>query len=300
MKLPQALAHRVVKTALRTSFKWPSLLPLPLLVLRQAMEGGARLFRPRPEAIVERTSLAGVPVERISPPGRADRVLLHFHGGAFFAGSSKTHRALASELALRGAAQVIMVDYRRAPEHAYPAALQDGLACYHALLEAGWRSDQIMLGGDSGGCAHILSLALTLRDRGLPQPAGLVMISPYLDITLSLPSVTRNARLDPMVTAHALRRGGDGYRGNIPENDPRVSPLFADLHGLPPVLVQAGSAEILLDDALQFSARAQAAGVNVQCHIYDGLWHNFQMFNALIAEADDALDEIGEFIKASN
>lgn len=300
MKLPQALAHRVVKTALRTSFKWPSLLPLPLLVLRQAMEGGARLFRPRPEAIVERTSLAGVPVERISPPGRADRVLLHFHGGAFFAGSSNTHRALGSELAMRGVAQVIMVDYRRAPEHPYPAALQDGLACYHALLEAGWRSDQIMLGGDSGGCAHILSLALTLRDRGLPQPAGLVMISPYLDITLSLPSVTRNARLDPMVTAHALRRGGDGYRGNIPENDPRVSPLFADLHGLPPVLVQAGSAEILLDDALQFSARAQAAGVNVQCHIYDGLWHNFQMFNALIAEADDALDEIGEFIKASN
>lgn len=300
MKLPQALAHRVVKAALRTSFKWPSLLPLPLGVLRQAMEGGSLLFRPRPEAIVERTSLAGVPVERISPPGRADRVLLHFHGGAFFAGSSNTHRALGSELAMRGVAQVIMVDYRRAPEHPYPAALQDGLACYHALLEAGWRSDQIMLGGDSGGCAHILSLALTLRDRGLPQPAGLVMISPYLDITLSLPSVTRNARLDPMVTAHALRRGGDGYRGNIPENDPRVSPLFADLHGLPPVLVQAGSSEILLDDALQFSERAQAAGVNVQCHIYDGLWHNFQMFNALIAEADDALDEIGEFIKASS
>mgnify|MGYP003455299906 FL=1 len=300
MNMPQALAHHVVKAALRTSFKWPSLLPLPLGVLRQAMEGGARLFRPRPEAIVERTSLAGVPVERISPPGRADRVLLHFHGGAFFAGSSNTHRALGSELAMRGVAQVIMVDYRRAPEHPYPAALQDGLACYHALLEAGWRAEQIVLGGDSGGCAHILSLALTLRDRGLPLPAGLVMISPYLDITLSLPSVTRNARLDPMVTAHALRRGSDGYRGNIPENDPRVSPLFADLHGLPPVLVQAGSAEILLADALPFSARAQAAGVNVQCHIYDGLWHNFQMFNALIAEADDALDEIGEFIKASS
>ena len=300
MNMPQALAHHVVKAALRTSFKWPSLLPLPLGVLRQAMEGGARLFRPRPEAIVERTSLAGVPVERISPPGRADRVLLHFHGGAFFAGSSNTHRALGSELAMRGVAQVIMVDYRRAPEHPYPAALQDGLACYHALLEAGWRAEQIVLGGDSGGCAHILSLALTLRDRGLPLAAGLVMISPYLDITLSLPSVTRNARLDPMVTAHALRRGSDGYRGNIPENDPRVSPLFADLHGLPPVLVQAGSAEILLDDALQFSERALAAGINVQCHIYDGLWHNFQMFNALIAEADDALDEIGEFIKASN
>ena len=156
-----------------------------------------------------------------------------------------------------------------------------------------------MLGGDSGGCAHILSLAIMLRDRGLPMPAGMVMISPYLDITLSLPSVARNARRDPMVTAHALRRGGDGYRGNIPENDPRVSPLFADLHGLPPVLVQAGSEEILLDDALQFSERAQAAGVAVHCHIYEGLWHNFQMFNALIAEADTALNEIGAFIKTA-
>lgn len=301
MRMPTMIAQpvvkRLVKGALRTSFKWPSLLPLPLVVLRQAMEGGALLFRPRAEAIVEKTTLAGVSVERISPPGRADRVLLHFHGGAFFAGSANTHRALGSELALRGEAQVIMVDYRRAPEHPYPAALQDGLACYHALLEKGWRANQIVLGGDSGGCAHILSLALTLRDRGLPLPAGLVMISPYLDITLSLPSVTRNARRDPMVTAHALRRGGDGYRGNIPENDPRVSPLFADLRGLPPVLVQAGSEEILLDDALQFSERAQAAGVTVNCHIYTGLWHNFQMFNVLIAEATAALDEIGRFIK---
>ena len=261
------------------------------------MEGGARLFRPRTEAIVEKATLGGIPVERISPPGRADRVLLHFHGGAFFAGSSNTHRALGSELALRGMAQVIMVDYRRAPEHPYPAALEDGLACYHALLEKGWRGDQIVLGGDSGGCGHILSLAITLRDRGLPLPSGLVMISPYLDITLSLPSVKRNARRDPMVTAHALRRGGDGFRGKIPENDPRVSPLYAELRGLPPVLVQAGSEEILLDDALMFSERAQSAGVDVTCRIYEGLWHNFQMFNALIAEADTALDEIGAFIR---
>ena len=297
MRLPHPIAHHLVKTALRTSFKLPSLLPLPLAVLRQAMEGGARLFRPRAEAIVEKATLGGVPVERISPPGRADRVLLHFHGGAFFAGSSNTHRALGSELALRGMAQVIMVDYRRAPEHPYPAALEDGLVCYHALLEKGWRGDQIVLGGDSGGCGHILSLAITLRDRGLLLPAGLVMISPYLDITLSLPSVKRNARRDPMVTAHALRRGGDGFRGKIPENDPRVSPLYAELRGLPPVLVQAGSEEILLDDALMFSERAQSAGVDVTCRIYEGLWHNFQMFNALIVEADTALDEIGAFIR---
>lgn len=299
MKLPPMLARTVVKTALRASFKLPSLLPLPLTVLRQAMEGGALLFRPRSDAMVEKASLAGVSAERITPQGKVDRVMLHFHGGAFFAGSAHTHRALASELAVRSHARVYMPNYRRAPEHPYPAALQDGLACYQALLDQGWRAEQIILGGDSGGCAHILSLAIALRDRGQPLPAGLVMISPFLDLTLSLPSVTGNARRDPMVTAHALRRGGDGYRGDIRENDPRVSPLFADLHGLPPVLVQAGSEEILLDDALQFSERARAAGVEVNCHIYGGMWHNFQMFNALIVTADQALDEIGHFIRST-
>ncbi len=297
MKLPAVVARTLVKTSLRASFKLPSLLPLPLTVLRQAMEGGALLFRPRTDVIIEKAALAGVPAERVTPQSKVDRVLLHFHGGAFFAGSSRTHRALAADLAVRGRVRVYMLDYRRAPEHPYPAALRDGLACYQALLDEGWHASQIVLGGDSGGCAHILSLVIALRDRGQPLPAGLVMISPYLDLTLSLPSVAANAARDPMVTAHALRRGGDGYRGDIPENDPRVSPLFADLHGLPPVLVQAGSEEILLDDALQFSERARAAGVEVNCHIYGGMWHNFQMFNAIIATADQALDEIGHFIR---
>lgn len=299
MKLPPVIARTVVKTALRTSFKLPSLLPLPETVLRRAMEGGSLLFRPRADAIVEKISLAGVSAERITPKGKVDRVMLHFHGGAFFAGSARTHRALGTELAVRSHARVYMLNYRLAPEHPYPAALHDGLACYQALLDEGWLPGQIVLGGDSGGCAHILSLAIALRDRGQPLPAGLVMISPFLDLTLSLPSVSGNARRDPMVTAHALRRGGDGYRGDIPENDPRVSPLFADLHGLPPVLVQAGSEEILLDDALQFSERARNAGVEVNCHIYGGMWHNFQMFNALIVTADQALDEIGHFIRST-
>lgn len=298
MKLPLMITRTVVKTALRTSFKLPSLLPLPESVLRQAMEGGALMFRPRADAIVEKVSLAGVSAERITPKGKVDRVMLHFHGGAFFAGSARTHRALGTELAVRSHARVYMLNYRLAPEHPYPAALQDGLACYQALLDQGWKPGQIVLGGDSGGCAHILSLAIALRDRGQPLPAGMIMISPYLDLTLSLPSVAANARRDPMVTAHALRRGGDGYRGDIPGNDPRVSPLFAELHSLPPVLVQAGSEEILLDDALQFSERARAAGVEVNCHIYGGMWHNFQMFNALIFTADQALDEIGHFIRS--
>lgn len=297
MKLPQMIARPLVKASLRSSFKLPSLLPLPLPVLRGAMEGGALLFKPRADVLFEDSHLAGVPAQRVSPQGQAGGVLLHFHGGAFFAGSSRTHRALASELAARAQVSVYMLDYRRAPEHPYPAALDDGLAAYGALLAQGWRAEQIILGGDSGGCAHILALAIALRDRGQPLPAALVMISPFVDLTLSLPSVTANARRDPMVTAHALRRGGDGYRGDIPADDPRVSPLFADLRDLPPTLIQAGSEEILLDDALALCERGRQAGMIINSRIYGGMWHNFQMFNALISTADLALDELAGFMR---
>jgi len=296
MKPLEFFAATAVKASLRLSFKLPSRLPLPLSVLRAAMEQGALLFRPHREASIERLSLGGIDAERIASP-QPERAILHFHGGAFFAGSTHTHRALASELAVRGEAEVFLINYRLAPEHPYPAALHDGLAAWNTLLAQGYAPADIVLGGDSGGCAHALSLALTLRDRGQPLPAGIFMISPYLDMTLSNPSVSGNKHRDPMVTARALRRGADGYCGNLPLRDPRVSPLFADLHGLPPLLVQAGSEEILLDDATLFAERARAAGAEVDCQIFDGMWHNFQMFNSLIATADHALDDVAWFVR---
>jgi len=298
MRQPAPLARMLTRAALRASFKLPSLLPLPLPLMRSLLDRAAGIFQPRADVLIEQTTLGGLPVERITPPGQPKRVLLHFHGGAFFAGSARSHRALGSELAARGQAVVYLLDYRRAPEHPYPAALEDGLQAHRALLAQGWSPCQIVLGGDSGGCALILALAVALREQGQTLPAGLVMISPYLDLTLSLPSVTANARRDPMITALSLRRGGDAWRRDIPADDPRVSPLFADLRGLPPVLVQAGGDEILLDDALGFSDRARAAGVKVRSHVYPGMWHNFQMFNALIPTAGEALDEIGLFVRS--
>ena len=297
MKVSAAVASTLVKAALRASFKLPSRLPIPLTLLRSAMEGGAALFRVHPDVSIEAATLAGVSVEYITPL-QADRVLLHFHGGAFFAGSANTHRALGSEIAVRAQSKVVMVNYRRAPEYAYPAAMIDGLACYQALLDAGWLPSQISFGGDSGGCAIILSMAQALRDRSQALPAALLMISPYVDITLSLPSVTQMAGRDPMVTAHALRRGGDSYRGDISASDPRVSPLFGSLRNLPPMLVQAGSEEILLDDARRLARYASEAGVEAQCHIYPGMWHNLQMFSAFIEDANLALDEIAAFIRS--
>lgn len=295
MRLP--LPAPLVRGVLRASFKLPSHLPLPLPWLRTLLDLGALSFPVRHDVRVETTRLGGVPVERLTPPAAGARVLLHFHGGAFFAGSARSHRAMASEIAARSGATVITVDYRRAPEHPYPAALDDGLAVYQALLADGIAPANIVLGGDSGGCAHILALAVTLRDRAQPVPAGLLMISPYLDMTLSLPAVRANAGIDPMTAEGILRRGADAYRGQLPASDPRISPLFADLSGLPPALVQAGEDEILADDAREFAHRARAAGVSVQCHLYPGMWHNFQMFHAHIGTAITALDELAGFVR---
>lgn len=303
MSLKENISRRALKVGLRLSFKLPSLLPLPISVLRTAMEQGAQLFKTRSDVLVEAIILGGVPGERLSPRHKISEenknitVILHIHGGAFMAGSPKTHRAMGAEFAARANAVVYMLDYRLAPEHAYPAAMNDGLAAYHALLAQGYAPHNIILGGDSGGCAHILSMAMALREQKLPLPAALVLISPYIDITLSARSVTRFKLRDPMVTAHALRRGSEGYRGDIPAKDPRVSPLFAALHDLPPMLVQAGGEEILLDDALRLREYSQAAGTNVQCHIYEGMWHNFQMFSQFLETADDAVNEIVQFVQ---
>lgn len=297
MSFKQAIKQKAVKGTLRISFKAASGLPLPIPLLRQAMEAGSLLFKPRMDVHFKKLKLGSVSAELAIPSMKSNGVLLHCHGGAFFAGSSSTHRAMCSELAARGNVQVYAIDYRRAPEHPYPAALDDVKEAYLALLAQGWHADQIVLGGDSGGCTLILALAIALRDEGLALPSCLVMISPYLDLSLSLPSVKANAKRDPMLKAYALQRGGDGYRGKLAASDPRISPLFAQLHDLPPVLVQAGSEEILVDDATQFSQLAQQAGVQVRTHIYKGMWHNFQMFNAWVTPADAALNEMGDFIR---
>lgn len=297
MRLRDRVAGPALRAGLRLSFKLPSLLPVPVSALRTGMEYGAQLFPLRRDVQVEPVTLGGVPAEHLRPAGRTGAVILHLHGGAFMAGSARTHRALGAEIAARAGAEVFMLEYRLAPEHAYPAALQDALAAWDALLARGHRAQDIVLGGDSGGCAHILSLALALRDQGRELPAGLYMMSPYVDVTLSCRSVATHRRRDPMVTAHALRRGSDGYRGAISAADPRVSPLYAELRALPPTLIQAGAEEILLDDATRLNTRLQAAGVTAECRIYPGMWHNFQMFSAFISHAAAALDEVAHFVR---
>lgn len=297
MSIKEAIAKKAVKASLRVAFKLPSGLPIPVAFARQGMEMGAKLFQPVSHVSIQKTTIGGVPCEFLSCDSNAKKVVLHFHGGAFFAGSSLTHRAMASEFSARSGANVYVLDYRLAPEHPYPAALDDGIAAYKALLGVGYLPENIILGGDSGGCAHILNLAIRLRDEKVALPSGLFMISPFVDLTLSAPSVSKYKHRDPMVTAYALQRGADGFRGAIAAQDARVSPLFADLTALPKMLIQVGGEEILLDDALALKERAKAAGVNVDCQVYDGMWHNFQMFNQLLETSSQALDKITAFVK---
>lgn len=303
MKFKDQVAKIGIKLALKGSFKLPTRLPVPLSALRTAMDVSSVLFPARSDVQVTRVSLGGVSAECLMPKHHATQTdqpsyaFLHLHGGVFFAGSLRTHRALGAEIAARSGATVYMLDYRLAPEHQYPAAFDDCLAAYQALLSKGYLPEHIVLGGDSAGGALALALLVALRERNIPLPAANVMISPFVDMTLCAESYGKNKARDPMLTKEILQRGADAYRGNIQTADARISPILADLNGLPPMLIQVGSEEVLLDDASQLAKHAERSGVKVEHHVFGGMWHNFQMFNALLSTSNEALDEIAEFIK---
>jgi len=299
MNFKESLVNRAIKTSLRLSFKLPSQLPIPLVMARRGMELGSNWMAVPKGVEAKSITLGGVAGERISAPGKADSgwAILFLHGGAFFAGSVATHRAFGAELALRAGMPVFMLEYRRAPEHAYPAALQDAVAGYRALLSQGYAGHRIILAGDSCGAAHVLALALELRKIGEPMPAAQILLSPFLDMTLTSNSVRANRRADPMLNASILRRGADAYRGGLEASDIRISPLFADLTGLPQTLIQVGSEEILLDDARAMLHRGHAAGMQIDYQEFAGMWHDFQLFSPLLATANDAVDDIVDFIQ---
>ncbi len=299
MKLKESLVNRALKTSLRLSFKLPSQLPISLVTARRGMELSSGLMAIPKGVAVKSISLGAVKADHIIATGKADLgwAIFFIHGGAFFAGSVATHRAFGAELALRTGVSVYMLDYRRAPEHAYPAALNDAVSGYKALLASGIPGDRIILAGDSCGAAHVLALSLELRKQGEQMPEAQILISPFLDMTLSSNSIRANRRTDPMLNHKILRRGADAYRGGLDAKDIRVSPLFADLKGLPRTLIQVGSEEILLDDARALLHRGHAAGMKIDYQEYAGMWHDFQLFSPLLKTADNAIKDIVRFVE---
>ena len=244
-------------------------------------------------------SLGGVPVVNVEIAGNDHvGVIFYLHGGAYAIGTAASSVGLASDLARRAGARLATIDYGLAPEHPHPAAIDDAVAAYRGLLDTGVAASAIALAGESAGAGLAAATLVALKHVGLPQPSGAVLISPWADLTLSGDSIVGKAAVDPALTPEGLRRRAVDYVADGDRRAELVSPIFADLTGLPPLLIQAGSHEILLDDATRLAAHAAAADVAVRLEVTPGVPHVFQGFAAMLEEGDAALTRAGEFLRA--
>jgi len=205
---------------------------------------------------------------------------------------------LAAAIARAAGTRALLLDYRLAPEHPFPAALEDALAAYQWLLGQGIAPGRVVIAGDSAGGGLTMAALLALRDRGLPRPAGGVCISPWVDLTCSGSSYATKAASDPIVTREGVAGMAQAYIGDGDPKRPLVSPLYADLRNLPPLLVQVGSDEVLLDDALGLGERARAAGVDVTVEEWPAMVHVWHWFLPMLDEAEQAVGVIGTFVRS--
>lgn len=267
--------------------------------VRRTIERGARQARVPPGVYVEPTRAGGVPGEWVHAVGaRADRVLFYLHGGGYVGGSPASHRALTTALSRAARVRVLALDYRLAPEHPYPAALDDAVAAYTWLLDQGFAPGSIAIGGDSAGGGLTAATLVRLRDNGGPMPGAAFMLSPWADLAATGESVRTRAALDPMITGDvaAFARFYVGPDGD--PNNPLISPIYADLRGLPPILIQVGTREVLHDDAIRLAERVRAGQGRVELEVWDDMLHVFQVFPTLLPEARRAIGKIGDFLRA--
>ncbi|MGH3417534.1 MAG: alpha/beta hydrolase [Actinocrinis sp.] len=250
------------------------------------------------DVTVEPLSLGGLPALAVqSREGAANGTILYFHGGCFVLGSAQASTGLAAGLARKAGARVVSVDYRLAPEDPFPAALDDALAAYRALVQDERYGGRIAVAGESAGANLAVALMLAVRDEpGLPQPACAALFSPWADLTV--PDNPADGGLDPVITPAALRTRARDYLNGADPRDGRLSPVYADLSGLPPLLIQAGSHEYLLDDALRLAGRAAADDVPVTLDVTPEVLHVFQAFAEILDEGDAALARAGAFLSA--
>lgn len=253
-----------------------------------------------PGVTVDRGTIAGLYCETHTPVnGHSNQVLLYLHGGGYSLGSPRSHRNLVSQLARTSGLRAIAADYRKAPEHLFPAALEDSVRLYRHFLDQGFKPGNIVMAGDSAGGNLVLATLLKLKQDGLPMPAAACAISPWCDLTLSGDSIQSNASRDLILTPLLLRQFGENYATEDQYRNPLVSPLFGDFAGLPPLLIQVGNQEILLDDARRLAERAAAAGVQVQLEIWDDMQHVWHYTAFFLRDGRRALQHMGAFFRAS-
>jgi monoterpene epsilon-lactone hydrolase len=268
--------------------------------LRATFEGLMRQVPVAGDVRKTRTTIGGVAALEVTI-GRTDpvNVVLYFHGGVYVIGSAEASVPLVAELARRSGTKVITIDYGLGPENPYPAAVRDARAAYEGLLHQGVDPGQIALAGESAGAGLATAVLLALRDAGAPLPSSAFLMSPYADLTLSGESIVEKQALDPLLTPEGLKQRVADYVAGADASDPFISPVYGDLGGLPPMLIQVGSHEILLSDATRLAARAATADVAVTLEVVPGVPHVFQAYAAVLDEGNAALDRAAAFLNAN-
>jgi len=267
---------------------------------RAGWEKFAASFVPAADITFKPVIARGVPAEWVTAPDSdSSRIVLYFHGGGYTIGSIASYRSYTGRLARASRSRLLSVGYRLAPENPFPAAAEDAISSYRWLLDQGISPSRISVVGDSAGGGLALSMVIAIRDAGVPTPAAIVAIGPTTDLAKEGASMKERAHLDPIVThesslAHARRYVGP--KGDL--KHPLASPLYADLHGLPPLLILVGTHEALFDDSSRFAAKAKAAGVEVELDIWEEMIHVWPFFADILPEGRQAIDKIGEYIRA--
>lgn len=291
-----SLRAQLVNAYIRSSFRKLPLPDIDPVELRTHVEKRVLPFLPKSVSREEVTAPVRGEWQR---PASAEpgAVIYYLHGGGYVFGSPRTHRSLTYPLAVAARAPVFSLDYRLAPEHPCPAAIEDALAGWDYLLAYGAKPAEIFVGGDSAGGGLALTLMQALKARGSAQPGGAFLYSPWTDLSASGASIVENDGVDSMFKADSIRRGGRRYAGALPPGDPRVSPLFGAFEGLAPLLIFASRHEVLLDDSTRVADKARSAGVHVDFRIEDGLVHVWPLFMPLMPESRRAIDETATFIR---
>jgi acetyl esterase/lipase len=266
---------------------------------RVQSEQFAAAFVTPPGIRIESDSLGGIAVERIVPDAaHATRIFFHLHGGGYVLGNPASSRALTCEFSRLARCTVVSVDYRLAPEHPFPAAVEDAVSAYRALLELCRRPQDIAIGGESAGGGLAVATLVAARERSLPMPASLIAISPWVDMRCGARSFVTKAEVDPLLNRRSLKEMADAYLQGAETTNGLASPLLADLKGLPPMLIQVGSEEVLLDDADELAKAARASNVDAVLEIWPGMIHVWPMFHGMLPEGAQAIDRLAKFVLA--
>lgn len=271
---------------------------IPIEQSRAAFDGIANMFVLPSDVKHEAVDVDGTPGEWISVKGTTgDTTILYLHGGGYVIGSINSHREMISRIARAAKVRALAIDYRLAPEYPFPAAVEDATKAYRWLLRQSVPPERVIVAGDSAGGGLTVALLLALRDAGDPLPTAAVCISPWTDLEITGESMVTKKDVDPMIRPDDAKWGAERYYGSADPRNPQVSPIHADLSGLPPLLIQVGTSEVLLSDSARLAERATSAGVDVTLEEWEEMVHVWHFFAFMLPEGQQAIERIGEFVR---